>query len=639
MFGSGRDIVKSLDPDAPFREKRPLHDLDMEDQLRLSKQIFVEIRQGKIEEAQTLCEHCGQPWRAAILEGWRLHHDPNYDNGDTLMKDVIEGNPHRDIWKKCAWMMADNKQLDEYSRAIAGVFCGHLESLLSTLNDSWVDLLWSYLKVQIDIRVESEIRSCKMKNFLKMPDQYWNSKMSLEQIFDELAAHKNPRVVNAANSPVNITQKYIILDDFPELVRQMNVWVADERISPQMLRFLTHVVMFMRQIGRQHQEDIGDKVIKSYVECLIKMGDPQLVAFYTAALPSDMQTVLYSRFMDTLNETAIRKRCLEEAINAGLDVGTITTYTVETIRNLIVEDVDNLGELNDKISEDDDKKISALEWLTFYPQQKNELLNQANSLIRSYLAERKISCVRKAFDMISQDSINQIVGFYGSMANLPYKESCCIKEYLSHQAYLSAIDSYNDWVQLYHSKPKEPRLAKSGANFTEKIASEHKEQAYKSELESWKQSLDVQKNGKIRISSLSKNNFIFFLFFFFLVTKELLYNILLFPEKGWLVDPECLVNIPDDDLHLYKNRAFQMEHLRKIYIPEIVSLLHNVLHLAGEYKECVHLADELVSESRQLYQSFSKHKLAEVLIKISESSLALMNEKSDPWGYTSTAST
>lgn len=156
-FGGTREIVKSLDPDAPARERRPLHDLDVEDQIRLSRQIFQELRFGRIEEAQNLCEHCGQPWRAAILEGWRLHHDPNYEpiasaSGSPLaanMKQSIEGNPRRDLWKKFAWKMAENRSVDEYTRATIGVLCGHLDTILAVLGEhSWADVLWGYLKVR-----------------------------------------------------------------------------------------------------------------------------------------------------------------------------------------------------------------------------------------------------------------------------------------------------------------------------------------------------------------------------------------------------------------------------------------------------------------------------------------------------------
>lgn len=39
VFGSNRELVKSIDPDAPTRERKPLHDLDMEDEKRLAKQV------------------------------------------------------------------------------------------------------------------------------------------------------------------------------------------------------------------------------------------------------------------------------------------------------------------------------------------------------------------------------------------------------------------------------------------------------------------------------------------------------------------------------------------------------------------------------------------------------------------------
>lgn len=47
-----------------------------------------------VSQAQELCLQCGQPWRAAALEGWKLHHDPNVDKSkffsifDSTLKDV-----------------------------------------------------------------------------------------------------------------------------------------------------------------------------------------------------------------------------------------------------------------------------------------------------------------------------------------------------------------------------------------------------------------------------------------------------------------------------------------------------------------------------------------------------------------------
>ncbi|XP_065095633.1 nuclear pore complex protein Nup107 [Ochlerotatus camptorhynchus] len=618
-FGSTREIVKSLDPDAPARERRPLHDLDVEDQARLSRQIFQEVRFGRIEEAQNLCEHCGQPWQAAILEGWRLHHDPNYEpaagtSGRALttgVKQAIEGNPRRDLWKKFAWKMAESRVVDEYTRATIGAFCGNLNALLAILGEhNWTDVLWAYLKTQIDIRVESEIRSHCVKSYLPMPEKYWNSKMSLEQIFEELAAHKNIRIRSSAQEVDRVIQKYLILDDIPELMRQFDAWLADSSfpLTAQMLRFLSHLVLFIRQIGKQCQEDIADKVIKRYVECLIKHGDAQLVAFYTAALPTDLQLLMYSKFLETVNETQVRKRVLEEAYSFGLDVPAITVYTVEKIRNR--EEESDVKPQEGDITPLDQMKISSLEWLIFYPDQRGELLWQANGLIRAFLAKRNVEAARKAFATVPVDTIQQIINNYGSKDELPRKEEASIKEYLCHQTYLAAIDGYNDWVEYYYNmKPKPPQLVKS-SNFTERVASEHREQTYRNDLERWHTQLQEQTT----------------------VTRDLLYNILLFPEKGWLIDPDFDGNEGSDgDDEDWLNRAVQMENLRKLCIPDVVLLLHQIFTLSGRYNESLQLADVISSEQRKLYTVYSKHKLAEVMTKIAEASLALMNEKLDPF--------
>lgn len=110
-FGSSRPLVSSMDPDAPIREGKPLHDLDREDDARLEKRMFIEVRCGRLQKAQALSIHCGQPWRAACLLGWVPHHDPNYNNPLTDTKVPIVGNPNRDLWKLCAWELSHDKRV------------------------------------------------------------------------------------------------------------------------------------------------------------------------------------------------------------------------------------------------------------------------------------------------------------------------------------------------------------------------------------------------------------------------------------------------------------------------------------------------------------------------------------------------
>ncbi|ETN64043.1 nuclear pore complex protein nup107 [Anopheles darlingi] len=614
-FGSGRPIVKSLDPDAPIREKRPLHDLDAEDQARLSRDIFLELRQGRLDVAQSKCEHCGQAWKAAILEGWKLHHDPNYgsETATTLTRTAIEGNPRRDLWKKFAWKMAESRLLDPYTKASIGSLCGHLEAMLELLSEhTWTDMLWGYLKVQIDIRVESEIRSHCIKSYLPMPDRYWSWKMSLEQIFDELEAHRNARISLTAKDVDKVIQKYLILDDIPQLMRIVDGWIggtADVVLSPPMLRFLAHFVIFTRQIGKPFQEEIGDRVIKRYVEYLISLGDPALVAFYTSSLPSDMQLLLYSNFLETITEKIDRKRALEEANGFGLDVPTITVYTVEKYRALEPEDAPEPMAAAGELSALDNQKISSLEWLTFYPAQRGELLWQANALIRYFLAKRSIEAARKTFAVVPSDTMEQIYTHYGSKDDIPWREEVSIREYLCHQSYLAALDSYNDWTVLFYNNRPKPPPAMKVSNFTERVTSEHREQAYRNELSIWEHRLGEATNR----------------------THDLLYNILMFPEDGWLVDADPKPDVSFEQEEDWQHRVVQMESLRKLCIPEVVLLLHQLHTLTERHSDNLVLADVLCSESRKLYSVFAKHKLAETLTKIAESSLALMNTRSDPF--------
>jgi nuclear pore complex protein Nup107 len=612
MFGGRREFVKSLDPDAPHRENLPLHDLDMDDQKRLTKFIFNCIRQGKIDEAQNLCEHCGQPWQAALLEGWRLFHDPNYDSIENKdIKMPVEGNPRRDLWKRCAFMMADSRKLDDYTKAVVGSFCGHLESLSNVCGESWWDLLWAYLKVQIDIRVESEIRSCCARNYSEMPSKYWDGKMSLERIFSELDGNKNSSVKTAAKSSFATIQKLLILDDITALLSHMNEVINNDDTTPQMLRFYAHLVLFIRQIGRNHQEAIGDRIIRAYVQCLIQIGDPQLVAFYTAALPNAHQVQIYSEFLESVSESS-RRNCMEEAKSHGLDIEYIAKVTVERIQN-VMENPNDAKLLTGEISELDKKKISSLDFLLFDQDQRGELLWQANAMIRYFMAQRKIEAVKKAFTMVPTDSIQLLVQFYGGKNKLPQKAECSIREYLCHQTYLAAIDGYNEWVEFFYNKKPKPPQSSAGRNFAEKAASEHQELMYKQELDRWKNVLKEQTAS----------------------TKELLYNVLMFPDKGWLVDGDevHMEYSSDDDVTVWENRKIQMDNLRKIHIPDIVALLHKILTLAEQHRECMKLVDDIANEQNQLYQVFSKHKMSEFLSKIAESSLALMNEKLDPFGF------
>lgn len=69
-------------------------------------------------------------------------------------------------------MFLIQQQETKYEKAAIAAYCGYLNYILPVCND-WNDYLWAYLKVMIDIRVESEIRDCVQRKYNDLPDFYW----------------------------------------------------------------------------------------------------------------------------------------------------------------------------------------------------------------------------------------------------------------------------------------------------------------------------------------------------------------------------------------------------------------------------------------------------------------------------------
>lgn len=111
--------------------------------------------------------------------------------------------------------------------------------------------------------------------------------------------------------------------------------------------------------------------------------------------------------METITETNNRKASLEEGQSHGIDIFTVAAKTVDRVRKEQEENSD-MKPLEGVLSALDKKKVSSLELLTFYPEQRGELLWQANAMMRTFLAENKIEASKKAFGVIPVDSIQVI---------------------------------------------------------------------------------------------------------------------------------------------------------------------------------------------------------------------------------------
>ncbi|KAG7320613.1 hypothetical protein KOW79_016466 [Hemibagrus wyckioides] len=605
-----RPLVTELDPDAPIRQKRPLADLDREDDARLLRYIYTLIRAGMTDEAQRLCKRCGQAWRAATLEGWKLYHDPNYSEGGAELQPV-EGNPHRCVWKLCCWRMAEEEQFNRYERAIYAVLSGNLRQLLPVC-ESWEDTVWAYFRVLVDSLLEQELRSSGLthEELDELPREYLEASWTMEKVFEELQATESKRVLDATKEHYHIIQKFVILGDLDGLLEEFGDWLGKTPPLPaHLLRFMTHLVLFYRCLGMQLKEEVCMDVLKAYISLLVKEKQVELIAFYVSHLPADVGVSQYARFLEEVTETEQRRRCLELAREAGLDVAAVTKTVVETVRERDGEEFshhDLTPALDTGTTAEDHQKIDVIDWLVFDPAQRAEALKQSNAIMRKFLAAKKHEAAKLVFAKVPEDSMREIYQQWeeqGMNTPLPAEEENAIREHLCVRAYLEAHEAFNEWFRHMNSPPLKP-TPPTQAKFKETVAYEMKEKDYKSDYEKWQGRLDA----------LTED------------VKERIYNVLLFVDGGWMVDVR-------EDAEVDSERSIQMALLRRLCLPMMTFLLLTVLQRTERHQESLRLADIIASDQHRLYEVFSKDELQKFLQKIRESSLLLLDKGLDPLGY------
>ncbi|XP_076849044.1 nuclear pore complex protein Nup107 [Brachyhypopomus gauderio] len=608
--GFSRPLVTELDPDAPIRQKRPLADLDREDDTRLLRHLFTLIRAGMTDEAQRLCKRCGQAWRAATLEGWKLYHDPNITGGSADLQPV-EGNPHRCVWKVCCWRMAEEEQFNRYERAIYAVLSGNLRQLLPVC-ETWEDSVWAYFRVLVDTLVEQELRSSGLsqEDLEELPREYLEASWTMEKVFEELQATESKSVLEATKEHYHVIQKFVILGDLDGLLEEFSDWLGKTPPLPaHLLRFMTHLVLFYRSLGMQLKEEVCVEVLTAYISLLVTEKQVDLIAFYVSHLPAETAVRQYARFLEQVTESEQRKHCLELALKAGLDVAAVTKTVVETVRERDSDEFshhDLTPALDTGTTVEDQQKIDVIDWLVFDPAQRAEALKQSNAIMRKFLASKKHEAAKQVFAKVPKDSMREIYHQWeeqGMNTPLPAEEDNAIREHLCIRAYLEAHEAFNEWFRNMNSppvKPTEPAQAK----FTEKVAYEMKEKEYKMEYESWQG----------RVEALTEE------------VKERIYNVLLFVDGGWMVDVR-------EDAEEDSERSVQMALLRRLCLPMMTFLLLTVLQQTQRHQESLRLADIIASDQHRLYEVFTREELLKFLQKMRESSLLLLDKGLDALGY------
>lgn len=98
-------------------------------------------------------------------------------------------------------------------------------------------------------------------------------RLSMENTFAVLDSSADAVVRQEARSRARVVQKLVILDQLPQLMSQMLDWASQPDCEPQMLRFLAHMVLILRQLGQPVSQEIGDQIIIIYVKVYRRVSD------------------------------------------------------------------------------------------------------------------------------------------------------------------------------------------------------------------------------------------------------------------------------------------------------------------------------------------------------------------------------
>lgn len=618
---AGLELCPAMDPDAPIRTKKALVHTDKEVEIRLFKHLFRFVRAGKLAEGQELAQRVGYHWLSATLDGWLPYSDPNLDEENLGTIAIhqpseirpISGNKKRDIWKQTCFRSARMHGLTSYEKAILGVFGGNLKSVLPVCYN-WSDQLWARLRCSIDIKIEKALRDPNIipqenRHLTDYPPEFYDNFQDARQIFKSIADLKIVSPFKEATIHQTV-QKHMILNDVDGLLNQLEDWCRaldydnnlvenSEAVSPQFLRFFAHVVLFLREINLVTADDTrGTKIIESYISLLTQQKSIENVAHYTTFLPRDSQIVSYARLLATINDKEERKHCLKIAKESKLDVDEITQTVVELIMQ--EPNVQPNTSLSASISEmestkttpSDKRKVDALDYL-LYLDAKNyvAILHHGNVLLRHFALQRKMDAVKETFLKLPTDLNSSVENQWKVHTNSDITTSLRnnLRELDAFRVILEAQKELSEWSDLHHEKPEEPKKPANMTKFCDNVNYEQRMKQYQQEIDLWKCLREMKTNsltGKI---------------------SELFY----FPG-GWMKDLVSPDDRPND------TRVQQLEKLRKIFIPQMITVYFNVLHLTGKYEDCLKVSHLLAQDDLKLYEEFTKPQLRDFLDKISE---------------------
>ncbi|KER32028.1 hypothetical protein T265_01809 [Opisthorchis viverrini] len=488
-----------------------------------------------------------------------------------------------------------------------------------------------------------------------------------------------PRLVQAATGYSNADESLTLRPPFA-----LRTSSTKNPIVCQALRFLAHFILFLRSVEPDIPDEPCAQIIKAYLSILMTDHRIELIANYTATLPtSAVRLEWYSSYLSGIIDSTERERCLKLAAQAGFDVQCLTRAVVRLLREqhmlvpyddttppndqktaddrlitiekmgiaaLLQEDqVENLSEVNRM-------RLSSLDWLFYDPRQRGEALILVNSFLRTFIAMNSLKAAQKVLLKLPSGTLERAkiicedCGSPSWLVNTIREHECLL-------LYLESQEAFAGWFkQAHENRPPPPTGPAAPRSLTERVQAEESKRAYEDRLERWRHELQLDTE----------------------VAAEKLLALLTYPAPGWLVD---LPSKSEDDVPVIRednitnslhrdgkeieqpneagdarspsdywsaqspcqimeglsgspeSRRMQMNVLRECRLPDSMFLLVQLYQTVGMHQKCVELSNLIASEKYGLYKLFSDVRLRMFLGHVNDSIEHLVASTGDPAGY------
>lgn len=372
-------LVTQLDPDAITRQGRDLEDQDLYFERATWLACWEMIRRGKSwDSIREWCQQRAEDWRASIVRG-----DPRasaIQSGPQGYQGHAEaGWQSRVLWRRMCAVAAKDGGINEYEKAVYGVFSGGLASVEKVCRD-WDDYLFahynSYLLRQFDHHLQ-----------LKFPDRLpfapLRSQVVSEPATDggrsfpsgsEIIERMNcleSIAEQQANRPLKALQGSLIAKNFSDFVFKQGLGLSRSanasntcKTIPKMdttviegsstvlismqdydlLRMITHMLFLCQDLGLDvgmgnHQWAV-ENIVVAYMEYLSEAGKQQLLPLYASRLSSQRSNMCLGRLLPFITDDKERKTIIQLMGSYKIDIPGVLNMQLR----LILKDTSSNGE-------------------------------------------------------------------------------------------------------------------------------------------------------------------------------------------------------------------------------------------------------------------------------------------------------